>query len=180
MPRAANRQPVLKPQDFYLLLAFAALGDDVMTYPELAALSGLSMSEVHAALKRAAASRLLFFDGKRPRLLVPAFKEFLLHGAQYAFPAARGSMVVGIPAARAAAPLNARIVPSADSPPVWPALEGSLRGVALMPLYRPLPLPRNGVRRCTRTWLCSMPCVSVAREIASWRVKRSRPGCDFG
>lgn len=139
MPRTANRQPVLKPQDFYLLLALAALGDEVMTYPELAAFSGLSMSEVHAALKRAAASRLLFFDGRRPRLLVPAFKEFLLHGARYAFPAARGSMVVGIPTAHAAAPLNARIVPSADPPPVWPALEGSLRGVSLMPLYPSAP-----------------------------------------
>lgn len=88
---AANRQPVLKPQDFFLLLALAALGDEVMTYPELAAFSGLSMSEVHAALKHAAA------------------------------------------------PLNARIAPSADPPPVWPALEGSMRGVALMPLYPSAP-----------------------------------------
>jgi hypothetical protein len=139
MPRAANRQPALKPQDFYLLLALAALGDRVMTYPELAAFSGLSMSEVHAALKRAAASRLLFFDGKRPRLLLPAFREFLLHGARYAFPAVRGSMVVGIPTAHAAAPLNARIAPSADPPPVWPALEGSVRGAALLPLYPSAP-----------------------------------------
>lgn len=139
MARAPHRQPVLKPQDFYLLLALAALRDQVMTYPELAAFSGLSMSEVHAALKRAVAARLLFFDGKRPRLLVPAFKEFLVHGARYAFPASRGSMVVGVPTAYAAPPLNAQIAPSADPPPVWPALEGSVRGVALVPLYPSVP-----------------------------------------
>ena len=139
MPRATNRQPVLKPQDFYLLLALAAMPDEPTTYPELAAFSGLSMSEVHAALKRAAVARLLFFEGKRPRLLKPAFKDFLLHGARYAFPAARGSMVVGVPTAHAAAPLNAQIAPSADPPPVWPALDGSVRGIALIPLYPSAP-----------------------------------------
>jgi hypothetical protein len=139
MPRSSSRQPALKPQDLYLLLALAAIGDRVMTYPELAAFSGLSMSEVHAALKRAAASRLLFFDGKRPRLLTPALKEFLLHGARYAFPVVRGSMVVGIPTAHAAAPLKALIAQSADPPPVWAAVEGSTRGVALVPLYNTAP-----------------------------------------
>jgi hypothetical protein len=135
MRRPANRQAVLKPQDFYLLLALAAARDKGTTYPELAAFSGLSMSEVHAALKRAAAARLLFFDAKRPRLLTPAFKEFLFHGAKYAFPATRGGIVPGIPTAHAAAPLDALMTPSAEPPPVWPALDGTVRGAALMPLY---------------------------------------------
>lgn len=139
MPRPANRQAVLKPQDFYLLLALAAVRDQGTTYPELAAFSGLSMSEVHAALKRAAAARLLFFDAKRPRLLTPAFKEFLFHGAKYAFPATRGGIVPGMPTAHAAAPLDAHMTPSADPPPVWPALEGPVRGAALMPLYPSAP-----------------------------------------
>jgi hypothetical protein len=130
---------VLKPQDFYLLLALAAMRDQGTTYPELAAFSGLSMSEVHAALKRAAAARLLFFDAKRPRLLTPAFKEFLFHGAKYAFPATRGGIVPGIPTAHAAAPLDAHMTPSADPPPVWPALDGTVRGAALMPLYPSAP-----------------------------------------
>lgn len=139
MPRASNRQPALKPQDFYLLLALAASRGQSMTYPELAAFSGLSMSEVHGALKRAEAARLLFFEAKRPQLLLPAFKEFLFHGARYAFPAARGSMVAGMPTAYAAAPLNAHIAPSADPPPVWPSIEGAVRGVALIPLYPSAP-----------------------------------------
>jgi len=139
MPRPTNRQAVLKPQDFYLLLVLAVCRDQGTTYPELAALSGLSMSEVHGALKRAEATRLLFFEAKRPRLLLPAFKEFLFHGAKYAFPATRGSMVAGLPTAHAAAPLNTHIAPSADPPPVWPAIDGKARGTALIPLYPSVP-----------------------------------------
>lgn len=142
MAKLPNRQPVLKPQDFYLLLALAALGENGeqgTTYPELAEYSGLSMSEVHGALKRAEAARLLFFDAKRPRILLPAFKEFLFHGAKYVFPAVRGSMVAGVPTAHAAPPLNTHIAPSADPAPVWPAIEGTVRGVALIPLYPSAP-----------------------------------------
>jgi hypothetical protein len=139
MRRPVNRQPVLKAQDFYLLLALLALGDDALTYPELAAFTGLSMSEVHGALKRVEQARLLAFADRRPALIVPAFRDFLVHGARYAFPAARGGMVGGVPTAHAAAPLNALVAPSADPPPVWPHAEGSVRGVALVPLYPSAP-----------------------------------------
>ncbi len=139
MPRLSNRQPVLKPQDFYLLLALAACRDQGTTYPELAVFCGLSMSEVHGALKRAEVARLLFFEAKRPQLLLPAFKEFLFHGARYAFPALRGALVAGLPTAYAAPPLNAHIAPSADPVPVWPFLDGTVRGVALVPLYASAP-----------------------------------------
>jgi lambda repressor-like predicted transcriptional regulator len=53
MFKLSNRQPALKPQDLYLLLVLASCRDRGTTYPELAELSGLSMSEVHAALSRA-------------------------------------------------------------------------------------------------------------------------------
>jgi hypothetical protein len=139
MPRLPNRQPVLKPQDFYLLLALAACRDQGTTYPELAAFSGLSMSEVHGALKRAEVARLLFFDDKKPRILLPAFKEFLYHGARYAFPALRGALVVGLPTAYAAAPLAAHIAPSSDPVPVWPFIGGTVRGGSVIPLYSSAP-----------------------------------------
>lgn len=139
MRRPVNRQPALKAQDLYLLLALLAKRGEVLTYPELAAFSGLSMSEVHGALKRTEQARLLAFVDKQPRIIVPAFKEFLLHGARYVFPAARGGMVGGIPTAYAAAPLNAEIAPSSDPPPVWPHAEGSARGIALIPLYPSAP-----------------------------------------
>ncbi len=139
MPQLVNRQLVLKPQDLYLLLALAACRNKGTTYPELAAFCGLSMSEVHSALKRAEAARLLAFEDKRPRILLPPFKEFLFHGAKYAFPPTRGSLVAGVPTGYAAAPLNAHIAPSADPVPVWPSMEGKARGVALTPLYPSAP-----------------------------------------
>ncbi|MDR1890423.1 MAG: hypothetical protein LBQ81_13830 [Zoogloeaceae bacterium] len=139
MSRLPNRQPVLKPQDFYLLLALAACRDQGTTYPELAAFAGVSMSEVHGALKRAEVARLLYFNAKRPCILLPAFKEFLFHGAQYAFPAVHGSMVAGIPTAHAAAPLNTQIAPSADPVPVWASIEGTVRGIAFVPIYPSAP-----------------------------------------
>jgi len=139
MRRAVNRQPALKAQDFYLLLALLARRGEIMTYPELAAFSGLSMSEVHGALKRAEQARLLAFIDRQPSIIIPFFKEFLLYGARYAFPAVRGAMVSGVPTAYAAAPLNTLIAPSADPVPVWPHAEGSVRGVALIPLYPSAP-----------------------------------------
>lgn len=140
MPNRSDRQLVLKPQDLYLLLALVALGGQGTTYPELSVFTGLSMSAVHAALKRAEAARLLLFEDKRPRVLRPALREFLLHGAKYAFPPVRGGMVVGIPTAHAAPPLVAQIAPSSEPPPVWPALEGTVRGIALAPIYPSAPL----------------------------------------
>lgn len=139
MRRPVNRQPVLKAQDLYLLLALAAARGESQSYPGLAALTGLSMSEVHAALKRAEQARLLAFVDRQPRIVTPSFKEFLLQGARYAFPAARGAMVGGVPTSYAAAPLNSLISPSADPPPVWPSPEGSVRGIALIPLYPSVP-----------------------------------------
>ena len=139
MPRIANRQPALKPQDFYLLLALAARRGESVTYPDLSAFAKVSMSEVHAALRRAEQARLLAFREGTPTLITPAFKEFLIHGARYAFPPARGGMVGGIPTGYAAAPLNAMIVSSSDPPPVWPMVKGTVRGLALLPLYPTAP-----------------------------------------
>lgn len=135
---SGNRQRALKPQDLFLLLAMPASGG-ALTYPELSALTGLSMSEVHGALRRVEQARLLAFIDKQPRIIKPAFEEFLLHGARYAFAPVRGGIVGGIPTAYAAPPLNAVIAPSTDPAPVWPHPEGSARGAALIPLYPSAP-----------------------------------------
>lgn len=139
MRRISNKQPALKAQDLYLMLALLARRGEVITYSELASYSGLSMSEVHGALKRAEQARLLAFVDRQPSIIIPSFSDFLLYGARYAFPALRGAMVGGVPTAYAAAPLNALIAPSADPVPVWPHAEGSARGMALIPLYPSAP-----------------------------------------
>ena len=139
MRRPINRQLALKAQDVYVLLALAAWGQKGLTYPEFAAFAGLSMSEAHAALRRCEQARLLAFADRRPSIIKPNFKEFLFHGARYAFPPVRGTMLAGIPTAYAAPPLDQLIAPSADPPPVWPHAEGSVRGIAFVPLYPTAP-----------------------------------------
>jgi hypothetical protein len=139
MSKLANRQPALKPQDLLVLLALLSHGDGPVTLPELAAQTGLAVSAVHAALRRAATSRLLLFQERRPVLLKPQLREFLLTGAKYAFPPLFTSLSRGVPTGYAAAPLNKIIAPSGDPIPVWPSAKGTARGLALMPLYPTVP-----------------------------------------
>ncbi|HET7793852.1 MAG TPA: hypothetical protein VFL64_10765 [Rhizobacter sp.] len=139
MAKLSNQQPSLKPQDLYVLLALLARRGQAASYPELAELTGLASSAVHAALRRAAVSGLAMFQERRPVVLKPQLKEFLLHGARYAFPPLRGAMARGVPTAYAAQPLAGVIAPSADPVPVWPHARGTVRGQSLVPLYPSVP-----------------------------------------
>lgn len=139
MAKISNKQPVLKPQDLYVLLALLSRSGVSVGYPELAEQTGLAASAVHAALKRAAAAQLAMFQDRRPVVLKTQLREFLLYGAKYAFPPAWGSLTRGVPTAYAAEPLNAVIAPSADPVPVWPHPKGTVRGVSLAPLYPSVP-----------------------------------------
>ena len=140
MPKIANRQIALKPQDLYVVLALLSRAEPPASlYPELAALTGLAVSAVHASLKRAAASRLVLFQERKPVVLKAALLEFLVNGARYAFPPVQGGVTRGVPTAYAAAPLDELIAPSADPPPVWPHAKGAARGLALAPLYPSVP-----------------------------------------
>jgi len=139
MARSDAQQIALKPQD--LLVLFALLGHEAgsASYPELAAQTGLASSAVHSAVKRAALAGLATYRNRRPVVLKPPLREFVRSGARYAFPAIHGRLTRGVPTAHAAAPLNAVIAPSADPPPVWPDKDGTVRGVALAPLYPTVP-----------------------------------------
>ena len=140
MPKIANRQIALKPQDLYVVLALLSRAEPPGSlYPELAALTGLAVSAVHASLKRASASRLVLFQERKPVVLKAALLEFLVHGARYAFPPVQGGVTRGVPTAYAAPPLDELIAPSADPPPVWPHAKGAARGLALAPLYPSVP-----------------------------------------
>lgn len=140
MPKISNRQIALKPQDLYVVLALASRpAPPASLYPDLAALTGLAISAVHASLKRAAVSRLVLFHDRKPQVVKTALLEFLEHGARYAFPPVQGGLTRGIPTAYAAEPLSKVIAPSADPPPVWPHPKGKTRGLMLAPLYPSVP-----------------------------------------
>lgn len=66
----------------------------------------LSPSEVHGAIGRLRASRLLHAPQWRDRPNISALEEFLIHGLKYAFPAKRSEVTRGVPTSYAAEPLN--------------------------------------------------------------------------
>lgn len=139
MAKILNRQAALKPQDLYVLLAMVSNRDATSNYANLAAATGLSASAVHASLKRAAVARLVSTHEGWPLVLKLQLKEFLLHGAKYAFPAVWGALSRGLPTSYAAPPLNTIIVSSSDPLPVWPHPNGPVRGISLAPLYPSVP-----------------------------------------
>jgi len=106
------------------------------TYAQLSQELGISASEIHAAVRRSMEAGLVGSDTRAP--LRKPLEDYLLHGVRYAFPAMLGSISRGMPTAYAAPPLSAQIT-SDDLPPVWPDPEGTVRGLALEPLYRTVP-----------------------------------------
>lgn len=97
----------------------------------------MSASEVHAAVQRSATAGLLDLKSRRP--LKAPLLEFLIHGVRYAFPAKRGSLTRGIPTSWAAPVMAQYFEQSSDIPPVWPSVEGTVKGYALEPLYSSVP-----------------------------------------
>lgn len=141
MARAkSNPQVVLRPQDLVVLLRLALERGPAPTYAALAAELGMTASEVHAAVERAVLARLASKDnGGKATVILAALRLFVQHGAGYCFPASRGPLTRGLPTGYAAAPLKDAILPGSDPVPVWPYKNGTVRGMALYPLYPSVP-----------------------------------------
>ena len=108
-------------------------------YARLAAELGMSASEVHASVKRAAAAGLLHGIELQYRPNRTALEEFLVHGLKYTFPPQRGAVSRGVPTSYAAEPLRSLVTRSSDLEPVWPHPNGKQRGISFSPLYKAAP-----------------------------------------
>lgn len=140
MRKHANPQVTLKPQDLLVLMKLCvAAGDDDLSFRKLADQTGVAKSEVHAAVLRLEAANLVIRanDGLVP--IRDAVREFILHGARFAFAPVRGPISRGVPTSWGAAPLNRTINQSQESPPVWPDPKGTAKGPVLHPLYPTVP-----------------------------------------
>lgn len=136
----SNPQIALKPQDLVVLLRLSLAKDSLPTYAQLADELGITASEIHASLGRAQLAQLVYKNAQnRPCLILEAFKQFVLHGARYAFPAMRGEMTRGMATLYAAPPFKDKIVQPNEPPPVWPSGTGDVRGITLHPLYPSVP-----------------------------------------
>lgn len=136
----SNPQIVLRPQDLVVVLRLALERGPAPTYATLATELGMTASEVHGAVERAVAAQLAHKDTSgKATVIFAALRLFIQHGARYCFPVTRGSLTRGMPTGYAAAPLKELIVPGTDPVPVWPHKDGTVRGVALYPLYPSVP-----------------------------------------
>jgi len=132
---------ILKPQDVFITLKLAALGQRPWSYIMLANELFMSASEINAGVKRATKARLLAAASRSetPKPIVVALEEFLIHGVKYAFPPDRGELTRGVPTSSAGPPLATMADHSEELPPVWPEPGGPARGSAFSPLYRSVP-----------------------------------------
>jgi hypothetical protein len=128
----------LKPQDVVVLLRLVAYGQEMWTYTQLSADLDISTSQLHLAVQRCAAARLIE-QGASAKPIRAALKEFLVYGVKYTFPVERKGSTRGIPTGYAAPPLDKLIVQSTEPPPVWPYAKGSVRGISFLPLHRSVP-----------------------------------------
>lgn len=129
----------LKPQDVVVALKLCTYPDARPPISIIASDLSLSPSEVHGAMGRLRASRLLHGPALKDRPNISSLEEFLIHGLKYAFPAEHGDVTRGVPTSYAAEPLKSELSLSNDLPPVWPWPEGDTRGVGLEPLFKRVP-----------------------------------------
>lgn len=126
----------MRPQDIVVLLKIIALKTEDWYIKDIAYSLKISQSEVSEVLNRCKIAGLI--DSKKKKVHLNSFKEFLIFGLKYVFPAAPGTMVRGIPTAHSAPPINEHISEGKDIY-VWPYAKGNKRGQAIEPLYRTLP-----------------------------------------
>lgn len=126
----------MRPQDIAVLLKIIALKHDNWRNSDIAYSLQISASEVTEVLNRCKIAGLI--DAKKRKVHINSFKEFLIYGLKYVFPAEPGAVVRGIPTAHSAYPINEQISPGNDIY-VWPYAKGDQRGQAIEPLYKTLP-----------------------------------------
>jgi len=144
---------MLKPQDIVILLKILAMltlskgKPDELTQKELATYLCMSISEVHAGMKRLILAGLLGpVDKQHKTILLPikaACEECLISAVKYFFPAQLGAYTRGIATSYAATVFEKHILIGDDPIPVWPDAAGDQRGLALEPLYRSVPRSLN-------------------------------------
>lgn len=134
------KQLCLKPQDVVAALRIA-LVPGAASFAQLGQALALSTSEAHGAVQRAAQVGLVVREAGGLRANLTALQELLTHGLRYIFPPVFGPLSLGLPTAAAAPPLTAHLTQAGALPWVWPAAgEGTVRGLALCPLYPAVPL----------------------------------------
>lgn len=127
----------LKPQDVLIVLKLCVIRNLKWSYSFLSGQLLISLSETHAAVRRAVVSHLLDPVDKVP--IIQSIEEFLIFGLRYAFPVQIGGLVNGMPTGYGAPPLTEQERNADEPPPVWADGEGQVLGYDLSPIYCTVP-----------------------------------------
>lgn len=128
----------MHPQDIVVALAIrlARPPRPSWDHPTLSAFVGLSVSQIHVACAGLRESRLLRQDHGEPwSVSARSLTEFMVHGLPYWLPAKVGPPTRGIPTGRSAPFVIEERGEPGDSPQVWPALDGPVRGNSVSPIH---------------------------------------------
>jgi hypothetical protein len=126
----------MRPQDIVVLLKIVVLNKKEWQYRDLAQSLLISISEISESLNRSHTAGLI--DESRHRVFRTGLLEFIEHGLRFVFPQLPGTMVTGIPTAHSHQYFR-RIFPS-DMNYVWPFEVGDMRGLAITPLHKAVPV----------------------------------------
>lgn len=126
----------MRPQDIVVLLKIIAFKKGNWKNADLAYSLQISASEISEVLNRCRIAGLI--DAKKKKVHINSFREFLIYGLKYVFPAEPGAVVRGIPTAHSAYPINEQIATGNDIY-VWPYAKGTQRGQTIEPLYKTVP-----------------------------------------
>jgi len=107
----------------------------------LAALLGISKTEVSASLRRSFSAGLAIRDRRsgHPKPNRRYLHGFIVHGLRFVFPVSPGAMVRGIPTAFNAPMLKGRLLSGGEDIFVWPAADGHRKGQSITPLFKSVP-----------------------------------------
>lgn len=136
---ASDKQLVLKPQDLLVALKVAVHPERAFLLADLAKELRMAVSQVHGSIKRAEQAKLLSRVTGTLRTSQAALKEFVIHGAKYAYPGQLGALSRGMPTAVGAPALSLLFDRADELPPVWPDPGGDRWGPSLSPLHPCVP-----------------------------------------
>ena len=122
----------MRPQDVIILLKIIALDKAPFYLKDLSAQLSISPSEVSESINRSVQAGLIADDKKTP--MRKALYEFLVHGLPYVFPQKPGAIVIGLPTAHSAPPLNK--VFKDNELFVWLDSKGTVRGQRIVPFHK--------------------------------------------
>lgn len=126
----------MRPQDIVILLKIVICKDQSWQYRDLAGSLQLSLSEISESLARS--EQAGFLDHTRKKVHKLALMEFIEHGLRYVFPQRPGTLVAGVPTCHSYSYYRSKFI--ADIQYVWPDTTGEVRGLAITPLYKGVPI----------------------------------------